>query len=409
MLLLELESYGVNSNIWLFLKVEDKINLLKTNKLILDLCHRTNSQVPVIIEIKQMMNKYGNNELSRKEMLKNLVHSFPMISKIIIEDKIAIFGLAIQQIYNSNILQESLKSLKIILSNAGLTGISKLRKLVELDLSWSEILLYGGEKKKLKLITFMITDGGLRELKEITNLTSLNISHCCEITDVGLENLSNLIHLDSLNLSNCEKVTDIGLKNLSNLIQLDSLNISKCEKITDIGLNYVSKYLTNLKSLNIERCNKISDNSMGNLNNLSSLTKLDIGNCDLIGNLGIMRISRFNLHNINQLNLSRCYGITDVGISSLSNNLTNLNKLNISYCSQITDIGMKLLSYHLHNLTELNIMCCKEISDVGMNHLSKLPNLECLTFWCCDKITDTGISYLTNLKKLGDYQVLIKK
>ena len=89
---------------WSFLNVKDKVHLLTTNKSIRKICIRINLKVPVVIKIKNLK-RYKNDESSRKEMIKNLVNSFPNISKLFFTSRI-IFG------------EESLLRLKIMPSLA---------------------------------------------------------------------------------------------------------------------------------------------------------------------------------------------------------------------------------------------------------------------------------------------------
>ena len=59
---------------------------------------------------------------------------------------------------------------------------------------------------------FRITDAGLKELKHLASLTSLNLSGCLSITDAGLKELNPLASLTFLDMSYCGEVTDAGLK-----------------------------------------------------------------------------------------------------------------------------------------------------------------------------------------------------
>ena len=59
-------------------------------------------------------------------------------------------------------------------------------------------------------------------------------------------------------------------------------------------------------------------------------------------------LSNFTL--LNDLNLTNCHKITDVGLSHLSK-MTRLNDLNLSYCYQITNEGLS----HLSNMMNLKV------------------------------------------------------
>ena len=93
-----------------------------------------------------------------------------------------------------------------------------------------------------------IMDTGLEHGALLTQLTSLNLSHCAEITDTGLEHVAQLMHLTSLNFSDCVKITgtgrykimDMGLEHVAQLTQLTSLDLQCCGEITDTGLEHVA-------------------------------------------------------------------------------------------------------------------------------------------------------------------------
>lgn len=50
-LLLELESHGVNTNIWSFLEIKDVVHLIEASKLTREVCIRINSKVSASIKI----------------------------------------------------------------------------------------------------------------------------------------------------------------------------------------------------------------------------------------------------------------------------------------------------------------------------------------------------------------------
>jgi hypothetical protein len=57
---------------------------------------------------------------------------------------------------------------------------------------------------------------GLVHLKELNNLTYLDLSYCSELTDDGLVHLKGLTNLTYLGLSECENITIDGVENLTN-------------------------------------------------------------------------------------------------------------------------------------------------------------------------------------------------
>src|SRR5260370_308873 len=86
-----------------------------------------------------------------------------------------------------------------------------------------------------------VTDAGLKALKELKSLKTLNLDFT-KVTDAGLKNLKELKSLQTLYLGGTA-VTDAGLKNLKELKSLQTLDLGGT-KITDTGM----KELKDLKS-----------------------------------------------------------------------------------------------------------------------------------------------------------------
>jgi len=80
-----------------------------------------------------------------------------------------------------------------------------------------------------------VTNQGLQSLKELRQLTGLNLSSC-SITSTGMENLRNLNHLSYLNLSFCSRLTDLSLKTLEAMKNLTYVDLQGCLGLTKGGL-----------------------------------------------------------------------------------------------------------------------------------------------------------------------------
>ena len=68
-----------------------------------------------------------------------------------------------------------------------------------------------------------MTDAVLRELRDLTELTALDLHGCTLVTDVGVRALRDLTTLTSLTLSYCTHVTDEGLQHCTSLTALSTL------------------------------------------------------------------------------------------------------------------------------------------------------------------------------------------
>lgn len=94
---------------------------------------------------------------------------------------------------------------------------------------------------------------------------------------------------------------------------------------------------------------------------------------------------------IEQLDISRCYHITDSAIKYMA----GIVKLNISCCLGITGKTFE----HLKGIHTLDISWCKNITDKAFEHLSSIKELKMVG--CHQKtITDKAFKYLRNIKKL---------
>jgi len=97
------------------------------------------------------------------------------------------------------------------------------------------------------LILFQVTSltaDGLRAVGGLTTLTYLDIRFC-NVTDAVLRELRDLTSLSTLRLSGCTLVTDVGVRELRDLTALTTLWLIGCTHVTDVGL----QHLTSLTAL----------------------------------------------------------------------------------------------------------------------------------------------------------------
>ena len=81
----------------------------------------------------------------------------------------------------------------------------------------------------LNLESKSMDEAGLAHLRDLNNLTSLDLGHIM-ITDAGLAHLRPLTNLTSLDLSGCEQITDAGLAHLKALT-LTRLYLWNCTRV----------------------------------------------------------------------------------------------------------------------------------------------------------------------------------
>lgn len=107
------------------------------------------------------------------------------------------------------------------------------------------------------------------------------------------------------------------------------------------------------------------------------------------------------VRNLETLNLSGCYSITDNSLlGAFSQELPSLKVLNLSLCKQITDTAINRIAICLRNIEVLELGGCCNISNNSLliicTHLKKLRHLNLRSCW---QITDHGICFLAGLSK----------
>ncbi|KAJ0007905.1 hypothetical protein Pint_30206 [Pistacia integerrima] len=157
-----------------------------------------------------------------------------------------------------------------------------------------------------------VSNSGLINLKDCTNLQSLNFNDCNQISDCGLGHISDLSNLTSLSFRRNNAITAQGMSAFAGLINLSKLDLERCIGIHG-GLGHL-KGLTKLESLNIKWCNCITDSDMKPLSGLRNLKSLQIS-CSKVTDVGITYLK--GLQKLSLLNLEGC-PVTAACLDSLS-------------------------------------------------------------------------------------------
>lgn len=291
-------------------------------------------------------------------------------------------------------------------------------------------------------------DKQLESLKDLKELTYLDLSSCLELSDQGLQEIASLNKLEVLNLSQCFEIHDLGIKSLRPLSHLSTLNLYRCSEITDEALENGIKFLASLSVLDLTECTKITDQGLAALSSLSLLSKLTLDSCRSITYKGLKALK--NLENLTSLNLKWC-GLQDKDLKGLKRyknlksllledfkisyglrylkNLTTLTTLELSNFplntgsnsisnraiealpplhlttlklggnQLLTDEGLRNLA-PLTSLTHLDLSLCHGITDQGLKNLYPLSSLTYLSLMICSGITDKGIKKLKQLNQL---------
>lgn len=266
-----------------------------------------------------------------------------------------------------------------------ISGLKKIHTLnlcgdfLSIDEISNNIDIYSSLFKLLNLKTLIISNHvNIKniDIKDLTNLTDLQLYHKNNITEDGIKDLINLKTLYICSISDNKNIN--GLMKLTNLISLSFFNPS----LTDKNLSPLHK----LKYLSLTNTNLITDNSLSRLTNLIELNL----NCN---KSKITDDCLLRLTNLKSLSLRDNNKITNKGIC----NHTNLTKLDIGTNDSITEIS------HLHNLKTLYADHNDKIGYSQIENLSKLKKL-----YCCNNYL--LLSELHNISRnLKDLNVYTKE
>ena len=162
------------------------------------------------------------------------------------------------------------------------------------------------------------------------------------------------------------QVTDVDLKRLNNLTTLTSLNLGGTG-LTDAGLKELHK-LKNIATLNLAGNHFVTDAGLAELKKLENLTAI---------NLGGTAITDAGLKELKSLKKLAMLGLDDLPVSaqglSQLKELKDLTALDVSECWVLTK-ELKAIN-EFKNLTSLRLCMCSIGNDVDLKELTGLENL----------------------------------
>ncbi|CAB0019712.1 unnamed protein product [Nesidiocoris tenuis] len=177
------------------------------------------------------------------------------------------------------------------------------------------------------------------------------------------------------------------------------------------GLRDVVLGVPNLESLNLSGCYNVTDIALASafLTDVSHLTKLDLSLCKQVTDNSLGRIAQY-LKNLEVLELGGCCNITNTGLLLIAWGLKNLKRLNLRSCRHISNQGIS----HLAGLNRetadgnlaleyLGLQDCQRLTDEALKHVSAgLCRLKSINLSFCINITDSGLKYLAKMPCLRD-------
>jgi hypothetical protein len=214
-----------------------------------------------------------------------------------------------------------------------------------------------------------ITDEGMAELKNLPNVTDLNLYYAEYVTDQGVAAIKNWKKLKRLNLHGT-KSSDTALEHIAGITSLESVDVG-ATLMTDVGLERLTT-LANLKELTMG-ANELGDAGLQALRQLPTLTYLDLsGRQGTDKNVWTIVMSTagldavLSLRNLRELRIG-CYAMS-VGIEEA--------KFAEVTATTVLPEWLDRMRERLTNLETVRFQGCGKIDDASIKILAAMPNLK---------------------------------
>ncbi|CEG49216.1 F-box protein containing LRR [Plasmopara halstedii] len=268
---------------------------------------------------------------------------------------------------------------------------------------------------------FSVRNSILRQIPfRCPELRCLNLSSCPQITNTVIRAvLQGCSNLQTLQLDGCRHITDAAFQPdhspfyaLHACTSLKVVSFARCSQLTKDLVLFLVKACRSLTDINFSRCKRINDDAIHLL--LRSATDLQRVNLSFINisdkafttEPSDQRNGFYTKHcpHLEELKLSCCSEITDVGVEALMRSCTRLRRLDLTNCAWLTDRGVAMIGTYGHQLRRLNMSWCMNITDKsvvdiarGCNHLQ-----EVVLVWCTQLTGATIDAFLPDDESTSD-------
>lgn len=246
---------------------------------------------------------------------------------------------------------------------------------------------------KLKFMQLKLATLSEDAVKELAGFPALEQVRCAKtrVGDQELQHLTKLKTLRAIDLSDCNRVTPAGLEYLAECPKLAFLKVwgkSIGNESMDVVANMSALRVLGLVDTAVtdEGIEKLAGLKLSEVH----LFRTSIGD-DAVKVLAAMP-------SLKVLNL-RDTSVTDQAMSYIEN-MPSLTKLDLSECTSpgITDVGAASIS-KIDSLEDLNLWSTK-VTDVGVANFATMPNLRKLNLDNC-VVTDECVKSLAKMKQLN--------
>ncbi len=243
---------------------------------------------------------------------------------------------------------------------------------------------------------------------KLTNVNTNNqLILCNNYTLKGTKDTDDAGIISFVQNYNCEQVTDLTLVGCTKVTDkgIGAL-VQYCKNLGDIKLDFTQvtgETITfeKLKRLELRCCKNVTVKGLATIiKHCTWLTWFDLSGCP-ITDMGLQAIGE-NLAStyysrcqpINNLTLTNCTQITDVGLEGVLKHLKSLEGLYLRGCVQITNTGAKVIGENCKCLWYIDLSGCPQIAADGLKAIGNCEELCTLYLEDCPQITDAEIKVM---------------
>ncbi|XP_021760930.1 F-box protein SKP2A-like [Chenopodium quinoa] len=164
-------------------------------------------------------------------------------------------------------------------------------------------------------------------------------------------------------------------------------------QLEDNAVEAIANFCHDLQELDLSKSFKLTDCSLYALSHgCPNLTKLNISGCSAFSDTALAYLASF-CKKLKSINLCGCVRTaTDKALQSIAYNCKDLQILNLGWCENVGDVGVTSLAYGCPNLRALDLCGCVLITDESVIALANgCPHLKSLGLYYCQNITDRAM------------------
>lgn len=164
-------------------------------------------------------------------------------------------------------------------------------------------------------------------------------------------------------------------------------------QLEDNAVETIASYCHELQELDLSKSFKLTDCSLYALaHGCPNLTKLNISGCTAFSDTALAYLASF-CKNLKSLNLCGCVkAATDRALQAIGYNCSELERLNLGWCENVGDLGVTSLAHGCPELRALDLCGCVLITDESVIALAnRCPHLRSLGLYYCQNITDRAM------------------